>query len=61
MPSDLMLIEMLSETHRPFIMVLTKADKPKEKDLEKRKNEIAELMKHKGSLCSPIIHLVSAQ
>lgn len=31
MDSDKMLIEMLTETHRPFMIVLTKADKLKEK------------------------------
>lgn len=32
MDSDKMLIDMLTEAHRPFLIVLTKADKLKEKE-----------------------------
>jgi len=34
MESDKMLIEMLSESHKPFIIVLTKADKVKDQNIK---------------------------
>lgn len=33
MDSDKMLIEMLTEQHKPFLIVLTKADKVKDKEI----------------------------
>jgi GTP-binding protein EngB required for normal cell division len=61
MDSDKMLIKMLSESYRPFMIVLTKADKLAENQIEKKLSEVAEFIKNEPSLCSPIIHAVSAQ
>lgn len=49
---------MLTDTHRPFLLVLTKADKVK--DNQKRLEEISGEMKLAGNLCSPIIHATCA-
>jgi GTP-binding protein EngB required for normal cell division len=40
-----MLVDMLSETHRPFMTVLTKADKIKDEELDKRMKDIGDYMK----------------
>ena len=61
MESDKMLIEMLTETHRPFMIVLTKADKVKEKETQKRMDDIATQVKSMGSLCNPFIHATCSQ
>ncbi len=49
---------MLSDSHRPFVMVLTKTDKVIEN--QKRLEEITNEMKTAGTLCSPIIHATCA-
>lgn len=43
--SDKMLIEMLNNTQRTYVVVLTKADKLKEKELEKRMLDTADFLK----------------
>ena len=58
--SDKMLVNMLTETHRPFMIVLTKADKVNDTQLETAMNTVADEMKSMGALCNPNIHAVSA-
>jgi GTP-binding protein EngB required for normal cell division len=41
MDSDKMLIKMLSDTHRPFMLVMTKADKLKDNQIMKKMEETA--------------------
>jgi GTP-binding protein len=60
MDSDKMLIDMLSEAHKPFVMILTKADKVKESETQKKLDEIANQVRGMGSLCNPFIHATSA-
>ena len=60
MDSDKMLIEMLSDSHKPFILVLTKADKVKDQNIKEQLDKTAEFIKKSGSLCSPILHAVSS-
>jgi len=45
MDSDKMLINMLSETHKPFLIVLTKADKIKDKQVESTLKSIGDSIK----------------
>ena len=56
-----MLMEMLTQTHRPFMIVLTKADKVREKETQKRMDEIAGQVKSMASLCNPFIHATCSQ
>jgi GTP-binding protein EngB required for normal cell division len=60
MDSDKMLIEMLSDTLKPFMIVLTKADKVKDKHIHSALEKTAQFIKGSGSLCSPMIHAVSS-
>jgi GTP-binding protein EngB required for normal cell division len=60
MESDKMLINMLAETHKPYLLVLTKADKIKDKYMENTLKKAAEFIKASGSLCNPNIHAVSS-
>jgi GTP-binding protein EngB required for normal cell division len=60
MDSDKMLIEMLTEAHKPFMLVLTKADKVSDKEIGEGLGKAAEFIKGSGSLCSPILHAVSS-
>lgn len=59
--SDKMLMDMLTETHRPFLMVLTKADKVSQKETQQKLDEVASQVKTMGSLCNPFIHATCAQ
>ncbi|CDW90510.1 gtp-binding protein [Stylonychia lemnae] len=61
MDSDKVLIDMLSNSHKPFMIVLTKADKVKEQDIPVRMQEVADFMRKAGSICSPIVHIVCAR
>lgn len=49
---------MLTEAHRPFVLVLTKADKVK--DGQKKLEEVSNYMKTAATTCSPIIHATCA-
>ena len=60
MDSDKMLVSMLSETHKPFIIILTKADKVKDDNIKEQLQKTADFIKTSGSLCSPILHAVSS-
>jgi GTP-binding protein len=60
MDSDKMLVDMLSNTSRPCMIVLTKADKVKDAEIGEQLGKTAEFIKTSGSLCSPIIHAVSS-
>lgn len=51
---------MLSDQHKPFIIVLTKADKVKDEVIKEQLQKTADFIKTSGSLCSPIIHAVSS-
>lgn len=55
-----MLIDMLTETHRPFMTILTKADKVKDGELLEQMQKVADFMKVQGALCNPNIHAVSS-
>lgn len=61
MESDKMLMNMLTEAHRPFILVLTKADKLREGQVGNKLKELADKVKGLGMLSSPIIHAVCAK
>lgn len=56
-----MLIDMLSETYKPFMIVMTKADKLKDSEISAKLNTIANEIKMRGSLASPFVHAVSAK
>ncbi len=58
--SDKMLVEMLTETHRPFLTIMTKADKVKDGELLEQMQKTADFMKSQGALCNPNIHAVSS-
>ena len=60
MDSDKMLIDMLSEAQKPFIIVLTKADKVKDENIQESLKKMGDFIKTAGSLCSPILHAVSS-
>ena len=59
MDSDKMLIDMLTEAHKPFIIIFTKADKVKDDNIKEQLQKTADFIKMSGSLCSPILHAVS--
>lgn len=61
MDSDKMLISMLTDTTKPFVLVLTKADRPKDKEIQKALDDTANFIKTNATLCCPTIHAVSAQ
>lgn len=60
MDSDKMLIEMLTETKKPFMMVMTKADKVKDAAIKEQMVKAADFVKTSGALSSPFIHAVSS-
>ena len=60
MDSDKLLIEMLSNQHKPFMIIMTKADKVKDQEVGTQLNKTAEFIKGAGLLCSPVIHGVSS-
>jgi GTP-binding protein EngB required for normal cell division len=55
-----MLIEMLSESHRPFMIIHTKADKVKDESIKLELEKTATFIKGAGSLSSPFIHAISS-
>lgn len=58
--SDRLLVEMLTETHRPFLVVLTKADRVKDALVAEKLEAVGNAIKTQGSLCVPTIHAVSS-
>ena len=61
MKSDQMLMELLTESHRPFILVLTKADKVPDKEVgDMMQKIITEHIKTSGTLCHPTVHSCSS-
>lgn len=58
--SDKMLVDMLTEIKKPFLIVLTKADKLKDQQVAKQLDSVATYIKSAGSLCNPNIHAVSS-
>jgi len=61
MDSDKMLIDLLVELKKVFIVVLTKSDKVKSPShLEKQVQETNNFIQASGGLSVPIIHAVSA-
>mmetsp|Transcript_6628 Transcript_6628/g.10656 ORF Transcript_6628/g.10656 Transcript_6628/m.10656 type:complete len:89 (+) Transcript_6628:601-867(+) len=61
MDSDKMLIDMLSELKKIYLVVLTKADKVQNPSMvETRALEVSEYVKSCGSFSIPIIHAVSS-
>lgn len=61
MDSDKMLIEMLTESKKPFMMIMTKADKVKDPAIKEQMLKAADFVKAQGALSSPFIHAVSSQ
>ena len=62
MASDNLLIDLLTDIHQPFIVVLTKADKIKNIDeIDSRIEMISKEIQSKGSIASSVVHCVSAQ
>ena len=61
MDSDKMLMDMLTESHRPFFIVLTKADKLKDGEVAVKLQDLGNQVKTMGTLCSPILHAVCAK
>lgn len=59
--SDKMLIDMLSEFNKVFLLVATKADKVSGHTLSDDFSQIVSFIRGAGSTCIPIVHLVSAQ
>lgn len=55
-----MLMEMLAELKQLYMLVLTKADKIKAKDIDTKIQEAGKLVQESGSLCIPIVHCVSS-
>lgn len=60
MDSDKMLIDMLTEINVMFFLVMTKADKLRKESVG-RVDDTIEFTKRAGSLCCPVVHLISAQ
>lgn len=60
MDSDKMLIEMLTESQKPFIIIHTKADKVKDEAIKEQMQKTADYIKKSGSLCSPFLHAISS-
>ena len=58
--SDKLLVDMLTELNKIFIVVLTKADKVKASQLEQKSKTICDYMQKAGSTCVPVIHFVSS-
>jgi len=58
--NDKMLIEMLVEMSKQYMLILTKTDRVKAKNVEKNTDDILDFIKKAGSFCVPVIHRVSA-
>ena len=58
--NDKMLIEMLVEMSKQYMLVLTKTDKVKAKNVEKNTDDILDFIKRAGSFCVPVINRVSS-
>eukprot|EP00347_Sterkiella_histriomuscorum_P013858 403363096 len=61
MDSDKFLMQMLTDAHRPFQIVLTKADKLREGQVTNKMKELGDSVKGMGTICSPILHAVCAK
>ena len=59
MDSDKMLLEMLSESKRPSMIVLTKADKVGDPEIKAQMDKTAEYLKAAGMMVSPFVHAIS--
>ena len=58
--SDKLLIDMLTDMQKVFMIVLTKADKVKAGQIQEKSETVTEYAKRSGSLTLPVIHCVSA-
>ena len=58
-----MLMQFLTDNSQPFTLVMTKIDRIKqEKEIVPKAQEIINTVMEKGQvMCSPLVHLVSAQ
>lgn len=61
-PSDELLMDMLTDSHKQYTLVLTKVDKiKKEADIRTKTDAVVNTVISKGHLlCSPVVHLVSS-
>ena len=62
--NDKILIDMLTEMQKPFILVMTKSDKLGKEggkdELESKIENVKVFIQGAGSLCIPVLHLVSS-
>ena len=58
--SDKLLIDMLTDLQKIFLIVLTKADKVRHTQIKSRQDEVIEYLSKAGSLAVPVVHSVSA-
>ena len=58
--SDKLLIDMLTDINKTFFLVCTKADKVNAHLVDEKLSQVTEFVRHAGSLCIPVINVVSS-
>ena len=58
--SDKLLIDMLTDLQKVFLVVLTKADKVRHTQIKSRQDVVIEYLSKAGSYAVPVVHSVSA-